>query len=67
MFQYRARQAMRDGNGTSPASAPPAPPAGVRYALPGERPPSTRPPGTNDDVIERFDLYARKFRKGGTN
>jgi hypothetical protein len=66
MFQYRARQAMRDGNGSAPAAGA-APPAGVRYALPGERPPSTRPPGSNDDVIERFDLYAQRFRKGGAN
>jgi hypothetical protein len=65
MFQYRARQNM------APASAPtgpvlPGPREGVRYALPGERPPSRRPPGTNDDVIERFDRYAQRF-KGGTN
>jgi hypothetical protein len=53
MFQHLAR--------TSGAAAEPAPP--MRYARPGERPPSTRPPGTRDDLIERFDAYAARLRR----
>jgi len=37
--------------------------APMRVAQPGERPPSSRPPGTNDDVIERFDIYANQQRR----
>jgi hypothetical protein len=64
MFQYRARQEMRMAtNAPGPAlPAAPGPRPGVRYALPGECPPSTRPPGTNDNVIERFDLYAQRHK-----
>jgi len=39
-----------------------APEPVMRYAKPGERPPSRFPRG-GDDVIERFDAYARR-RKG---
>ena len=37
----------------------------MRYAHPGERPPSTRPPGANDDVIDRFDKFAFRLHQGG--
>jgi len=66
MFQYRARQEMRmatNAPGPGPAlPAAPGPRPGVRYALPGECPPSNRPAGTNDDVMQRFDLYAQRHK-----
>jgi len=62
MFQYRARQQMITAPPPPGMPAAPGPVAGVRYALPGERPPSMRPPGTNDNVIERFDLFAKRFK-----
>jgi hypothetical protein len=54
MFLYRSRHK----SGASP-NAP------MRYALPGERPPSLLPPGAKDQVIERFDLYAAHLRRSG--
>lgn len=35
---------------------------GMRYALPGERPPSRYAPGTKDNVIERFDAYMQSVQ-----
>jgi len=51
MFQYRSRQSVQ---------APAAP--AMRIALPGERPPSTRPIGAPDDIIERFDMFVKRKR-----
>jgi hypothetical protein len=42
---------------------PTAAPAPMRYALPGERPPSMRPPGARDDVIDRLDAYAARPKR----
>jgi hypothetical protein len=53
MWQQKARK----GNSMAPAPAP------MRYAYPGERPPSARPPGTPDDLIDRFDIYARRLKR----
>jgi len=38
---------------------PPADAPAPRYALPGERPPSSRP---GESAIDRFDAYARQTR-----
>lgn len=54
MFRYRAREAM----GVQPLAQP------MRIARPGERPPSARPPGINDNIIERFDAYAKQQHRG---
>ncbi len=37
----------------------------MRYAQPGERPPSSRPSGTNDTVIDAFDKMAARYRAAG--
>lgn len=42
----------------------PAPAQGMRWAKPGERPPSKYAPGERDDVIERFDIYRTQFYAG---
>lgn len=68
MFQYRARQQVKNSQTLDMPGTPtglPGPAPGVRYALPGECPPSRRPPGTNDDVMERFDLYMARQKKAG--
>lgn len=65
MFQYRSRQQVKAGQLLPPGTAGPT--EGVRYARPGERPPSTRPHGANDDVIERFDMFTKRFKKAGNN
>jgi hypothetical protein len=39
----------------------------MRYALPGERPPSTRPPGARDDIIDRFDAYTHRMKRERIN
>ena len=54
MFRSRSRRPER-------AALPVAPPT-VRLARPGERPPSMRPPGMPDNVIERFDAFAARQR-----
>jgi hypothetical protein len=50
--------------GTPALLLAPAPPSGMRWALPGERPPSKYAPGTRDDVIERFDNYSAAWHAG---
>jgi hypothetical protein len=60
MLRRRARRML----GQPPAVQVPGLPQGMRYALPGERPPSSRAPGVNDDVIERFDRYAHRRTRG---
>jgi hypothetical protein len=42
----------------------PAPAEGMRWALPGERPPSKFAAGQPDDVIERFDAYRAQWSAG---
>jgi len=37
----------------------------VRYATPADVFPSSRPPGTPDTVIEKFDIFANQMRKRG--
>jgi hypothetical protein len=54
--QFMSRR-LRGRMTTSPASP-------MRYARPGERPPSTRPPGTRDDAIDRLDVYAARLKRG---
>jgi len=75
---FMLRRQYREQQEGAPAEAPPRPrrgrPAillapvpktGMRYALPGERPPSKFAPGESDGVIERYDAYARAFHAGG--
>jgi hypothetical protein len=42
----------------------PAPATGMRWAKPGERPPSKYAPGQSDDVIDRFDAYRAAWQAG---
>jgi len=37
----------------------------VRLAPPGARYPSTRAPGTRDNIIERIDAYSARVSGGG--
>ena len=41
-----------------------APAPAMRWARPGERPPSRFGPGQRDDVIERFDAYRTAWQTG---
>jgi hypothetical protein len=59
MFRHRARERRRGLPATPTQAAQPP----MRYARPGERPPSSRPAGTNDNVIERFDAWASKRKR----
>jgi hypothetical protein len=76
MLRRRARLAMDGPASVNPAHQPapqhgrpalllaPVPASGMRYALPGERPPSKYAAGENDGVIERYDAYAQAFWAG---
>jgi hypothetical protein len=37
----------------------------MRFALPGERPPSSRPAGMSDGVIEGLDKLASRMQQSG--
>jgi len=61
LLQTRSRLALVPGSSSRrdrPAQAPAPPP--MRFARPGERPPSRFPRGGPDNVIERFDAYAAR-------
>ncbi len=54
------RQRSRIGHYKSAGASGP-----MRVALPGERPPSSRPPGIKDDVIDRLDRFATRMKQSG--
>jgi hypothetical protein len=39
----------------------------MRFARPGERPPSARPPGAPDDIFERMDKLADRMKQQRIN
>jgi len=57
--QLMLRQRSRAGQKAAGGSGP------MRVAHPGERPPSSRPPGMNDDVIDRLDRFASRMKQSG--
>ena len=66
LLRFMPRTAGRqDENGSAPAGGHRAPAqTPMRIAKPGERPPSRRPPGVPDQVIERFDAYMNAVQGG---
>jgi hypothetical protein len=63
-----------DGGGdkrAAPAAGQINPPAAapangkMRFAKPGERPPSKYAPGENDNVIDRYDAWVRQYKQNG--
>jgi hypothetical protein len=51
-------------NGRPAVLVAPVPETGMRYAKPGERPPSKYAPGEDDGVIARYDAYAAAYWSG---
>ena len=60
----QSRTTAPQSHGQQAVVVAPVPASGMRYAKPGERPPSKYAPGENDQVIEKYDAWVKQRKAG---